>query len=79
MFFHRISPEPRPSVPIPLVCVRVVSFCFFRDPQDLADVASAALPFSTDEDGADPPGMNPLNSVFDLGKDPLDYFEDRVS
>ena len=47
--------------------------------QDLLAVASEALPFSTDEDGPDSSGVNPMASVFDLGKEPMDYWEDRVS
>lgn len=47
--------------------------------QDLQALASEALDFSTDEDGADQSGMNPYNSVFDLGKEPMDFWEDRVS
>lgn len=46
--------------------------------QELLEVASDAMPFSTDEDGAQPSGINPLASVYDLGKDPMDYHEDRV-
>ena len=42
-------------------------------------LAAEALPFSTDEDGADSSGVNPMASVFDLGKEPMDYWEDRVS
>ncbi|CAN0449989.1 unnamed protein product, partial [Hapterophycus canaliculatus] len=47
-------------------------------PQDLKALASEALPFATDEDVPDSSGMNPLASVFDLGKEPMDYWEDRV-
>ncbi|CAM9598015.1 unnamed protein product, partial [Sphacelaria rigidula] len=36
------------------------------------------MPFSTDEDGAQSDGINPLASVYDLGQDPLDYHEDRL-
>lgn len=46
--------------------------------QELKALASQALPFSTDEDGVDSSGMNPLASVFDLGKEPMDFWEDRV-
>lgn len=46
--------------------------------QELLKVASSALPFSTDEDGSKPSGINPLASLYDLGRDPLDYYEDKV-
>lgn len=46
--------------------------------QGLKDLASEAKPFATDEDGVASSGMNPLASVFDLGKEPMDYWEDRV-
>lgn len=46
--------------------------------EELLEVASDAMPFSTDEDGAQPSGINPLASVYDLGKDPMDYHEDRL-
>ncbi|CAM9750393.1 unnamed protein product [Pylaiella littoralis] len=44
----------------------------------LKDLASEAKPFATDEDGVASSGMNPLASVFDLGKEPMDYWEDRL-
>ncbi|CAM9349125.1 unnamed protein product, partial [Scytosiphon promiscuus] len=46
--------------------------------EDLKAVAAEALAFATDEDGPDSSGMNPLASVFDLGKEPMDYWEDRL-
>eukprot|EP00903_Cladosiphon_okamuranus_P009754 g9273.t1 len=46
--------------------------------EELKELASEALPFSTDEDGADSSGINPLASVFDLGKEPMDFWEDRL-
>ncbi|CBN77189.1 conserved unknown protein [Ectocarpus siliculosus] len=46
--------------------------------EDLKALASQALAFSTDEDGSGYSGMNPLASVFDLGQEPMDYWEDKL-
>lgn len=61
-----------------LTLIPGVPVCERAGVQDLKAVASQALAFSTDEDGADSSGMNPFASVFDLGKEPMDYWEDRV-
>lgn len=56
------------------MCLIFCALCL----QDLKALASQALPFSTDEDGSGYSGINPLASVFDLGQEPMDYWEDKV-
>lgn len=47
--------------------------------QQLREVADLALPFATDEDNPGEDGINPMVSLFDLGDEPVDYWDDRVS
>ena len=41
--------------------------------------ASAELAFATDEDGSRSDGIDPFVSVYDLGRDPIFFHQDRLA
>jgi hypothetical protein len=49
----------------------------FQHPQ-LKAIADRAMRFSTDEDVPDETGFDPRSSLFDLGSDPLAFYEDKL-